>query len=298
MKIIWTICKKIVFYVLLISMSVVFLYPFLYMAATSFQSYNDIINATVKWIPREFSPQNWKMAFDSLNYGTTFMNSILVAVLATVGHILLGSIVGYGFARFQFPGRNALFMVVIFMIIVPVQTLIVPQYILFANLSMIDTHLPMLLPTFLGYGLKGGLFIFLYRQYFLRLPCALEEAAYIDGCGNLYTFWRIAFPSANATTLVCAVLSIVWHWHDYFEPSIYLSSYDKMLLPQMLPQMYSFLEMLSNATTQEAVTLKMTFHNGVVMAGTALATLPLLIMYFVLQRWFMQGIEHTGLAGD
>ena len=95
---------------------------------------------------------------------------------------------------------------------------------------------------------------------------------------------------------MCAVLSIVWHWHDYFEPNIYLTDYRKMLLPQMLPQMYTYLEMLSNAATEEALTLKMVFHTGVVMAGTALATLPLLVMYFILQRWFMQGIERTGLV--
>ncbi len=287
---------KLALYVLLISMSVVFLYPFLYMAVTSIQSYNDILNATVKWIPREFSPQNWKYAFDSLNYGTTFLNSLLVSLLASVGHILVGALVGYGFARYQFPGRNILFFVLLFTIIVPVQTLIVPQYMLYSKLSMVGTHLPLVLPTFLGMGLKGGLFIFLYRQYFLKLPTALEEAAWIDGCSSFRTFWNIAFPSAGSTTLVCTVLSIVWHWHDYFEPSIYLNTYDQMLLPQMLPQMYTFLETLTNAATEQAVMLKMIFHNGVVMAGTALATLPLLVMYFILQRWFMQGIERTGLV--
>ena len=291
-----TILAKGALYILLISMSVVFLYPFLYMLVTSIQSYNDILNATVKWIPREFSPQNWKYAFDSLNYSTTFLNSFLVSVLSTVGHILLGSLVGYGFARYQFPCRNLLFLLLVFTIIVPVQTLIVPQYMLYSKLSVIGTSVPLIAPTYLGMGLKGGLFIFLYRQYFLKLPAALEEAAWIDGCSSFRTFWNIAFPSAGSTTLVCTVLSIVWHWHDYFEPSIYLSTHDQMLLPQMLPQMYSFLETLTNAATEQAVILKMIFHNGVVMAGTALATLPLLVMYFILQRWFMQGIERTGLV--
>lgn len=288
--------RRLLLYALLISMSVVFLYPFLYMAVTSVQSYNDILNATVKWIPREFSPQNWRYAFEALNYRVTFVNSLLVTLAATVGHVLVGALVGYGFARYRFPLRGPLFLLLVFTIIVPVQTLIVPQYMLFSKLSLVGTHLPMILPAYLGMGLKGGLFTFLFRQYFLKLPSALEEAAYIDGCGALRTFWRIALPSAGSTTLVCTVLSIVWHWHDYFEPSIYLSSFNKMLLPQMLPQMYSFLEMLSNATTEDAVTLKMIFHSGVVMAGTALATLPLLVMYLFLQRRFMQGIERTGLV--
>lgn len=287
---------RLVMYLLLLDMAVVFLYPFLYMAVTSFKSYNDVYNATVKWLPMEFSPGNWVYAFKALNYGTSFTNSLIVTVLATAGHIFSGALVGYGFARFRFPLNNALFMVVIFTVIVPVQTIITPLYMIYSKLGMVGSYLPMVLPTYLGMGLKGGLFIFLYRQYFIKLPRALEEAAYIDGCGRFKTFLRIAWPSAGSTTLVCAVLSIVWHWHDYFEPNIYLTDYKKMLLPQMLPQMYNYLEMLSNAATEEALTLKMVFHTGVVMAGTALATLPLLVMYFILQRWFMQGIERTGLV--
>ena len=296
MKKVFNVAQSLFLYVLLISMSVVFLYPFLYMFVMSFQSYSDVISATVKWIPREFSPGNWNIAFKSLNYVQSFGNSFMVAALATIGHVLSGALVGYGFARYKFPFSGALFMIVLFTIIVPVKTLIVPEYMLYSKISFVGTHLPMVVPAYLGMGIKGGMFIFLYRQYFLNLPKELEEAAYIDGCGHLRTFVQIAFPSAASTTLVCTVLSIVWHWHDYFEPSIYLSSQKKMLLPQMLPQMYSFLETLTNATTEQAVELKMIFHEGVVMAGTALATIPLLIMYFILQRRFIQGIERTGLV--
>lgn len=287
---------RLLLYVLLLDISLVFLYPFLYMLVTSFKSYGDLMNVTVKWIPREFAPQNWKYAWESLNHLTTFRNSAVLTLCATAGHVVVCSMVGYGFARYRSRLMRGLFLVVLLNIIVPVQVLIVPQYMLWAQCGLVGTSLPMILPTFFGYGLQGGLFVFLYRQCWLRVPAALEEAASIDGCGAFRTYWQIVFPTGGATTLVCTVLSVVWHWHDYFEPNVYLSSYKKMLLPQMLPQMYDYLSMISNGASEAAITMKTVFTDGVVMAGTALATLPLLILYFIVQRRFMQGIERTGIV--
>lgn len=291
---------SIVVYILLIDLSFVFLYPFIYMLVTSFKSYNDIADLTVKWLPKEFSPQNWSVAFEALRFKNTFFNSVFVSLACTLGHVFACSFVAYGFARFQFPLKNVLFVGVLLTIVIPIQTIIIPQYRLYNQLGMMSGYWPLILPTFLGMGLRGGLFVFLFRQNFLRLPPSLEEASEIDGANPFTTFFKIVLPSSGSITLVCFVLSMVWHWNDYYEPSLYLNDSAKWLLPQALPSMYSMVESFSSSggLTAEQIVLKTTYHDGVAMAGTALAVLPLMVMYLFLQNKFMESIERTGLTGE
>lgn len=288
----------IVVYVLLIFLAFVFVYPFLFMIVNSFKSYNDIINVTVKWLPKEFTLSSYKIAINALNVKETFFNSVFVTIVSTIGHVLSCSFIGYGFARFKFPLRNVLFGIVILSILVPVQTLIIPMYITYSNLNMIGTYLPLIFPTFLGFGLKGGLFVFLFRQYFIRIPKSLDEAASIDGCGPLRVFFQIALPSSGATTIVCIVLSLVWHWNDFYEPGIYISSFDKMMLPQILGSLYHLLgSMAADPNVESAIVdTQIMYHKGVVMAGTVIAIIPPFIAYLFLQRRFMEGVERTGLV--
>ena len=209
----------------------------------------------------------------------------------------------YGFARFRFPLRNVLFFVVILSILIPTQTIIIPSYITWTNFRLKDTLLPMILPTFFGFGLRGGIFIFLFRQFYLRIPKSLEEAASIDGCGPFKTFIKIVFPSSGATLIVCILLSIVWHYNDAYEPSIYISSYDNYLLPQMLSMLSSMLsqmqtDMLQDAGNIVASDTQIMYHRGVVMAATTVCLAPLFIVYVALQRKFVAGVERSGLTGE
>ena len=180
--------------------------------------------------------------------------------------------------------------------LIPVQTLIIPLYITYSNLGMLGGYLPLIFPTFLGFGLKGGLF--LYRQYFIRIPKSLDEAASIDGCGPLRVFFRIALPSAGATTIVCVVLSLVWHWNDFYEPGIYISDFSQMLLPQILGSLYHLLNSMAADPNMAAASdgLKIMYHKGIVMAGTVMAIIPPFVVYLFLQKRFMEGIERTGLV--
>ena len=183
------------------------------------------------------------------------------------------------------------------------------MYITYANLSftigeftfkMLGTYWPLIFPCFLGYGLKGGLFVFLYRQYFLGIPKALEEAATIDGCGPFKTFFRIAFPSAGSTTIVCIVLSMVWHWNDYYEPSIYLNDYSSQLLPQIVASLKTLvanMQMNMVSGTAGHAMEDVLYHDGTIMAGTFFSMIPPMVGYLILQRRFMEGIEHSGLTG-
>lgn len=301
--IVFSIIAKFILYFVLISFAFVFLYPYIYMLTMSVKSYSDIMNITVKWLPRDFTLDNYKVALLALNFGRSFVNSVFLTSIATIAHLLSCSFIGYGFARFNFKFRNVWFFIVLLSLVIPIQTIIIPQYINYVSLSMTDSYLPFILPSFLGYGLRGGLFIFLFRQYFMRLPKSLEEAASIDGCGAIKTFFKIALPTAGPVILVTLVLSMVWHWNDYYEPSIYLSANSRyVLLPQMLPSMYTMIENIKSSPELMSASwmadMKFKFHEGVVMAGTAVATFPVLFAYLFLQRKFMQGVERSGMTGE
>lgn len=291
-----SIILKTLLYLILFGLAFIFLHPFIYLIVTSFKSYNDINNTIIKWIPREFSPQNWSLAWEALNANKTIINSILVTFIATIGHLLSASMAGYGLARFKFKGQKALLGLLLLSIIVPIQTIIVPIYMMYSKIGWVGTHLPMIIPAFLGMGLKGGLYIFIFRQFYLKIPPSLEEAAALDGCGAYKTFFRIIIPSSKSPMLVCFILSIVWHWNDFFEPGIYITSSSDYLLPQMLPTLYSLFQNISQASSAEAVQLALAYHEGVVMAATLICVIPLLIIYFIFQRQFMQGIERTGMV--
>lgn len=290
---------RLAIYVLLIDLAFIFLFPFIYMVVTSLKSNADLNDLTVNWIPKSLKWENYYIAFDLLSYFDFFKNSLIITVFATLGHAISCSFIGYGFARYNFPLKNVLFLLVIISFIVPVQTLIVPYYLIYTNLGWKDTFLPLIVPTFFGFGLKGGLYIFLFRQYYLGLPKELEEAAKIDGCGFFRTYLEIVMPIASSIFLVTCVLSMVWHWNDYYEPAIYIDKGSMAVLPSKINYVVS----LVNAPPEELfdalelVEGEDTLNDAVVMAGTFLIILPVLIVFAFLQNKFIQGIESSGIKG-
>ena len=165
----------------------------------------------------------------------------------------------------------------------------------YADLGWANTLLPLIVPNFFGFGLRGGLYIFVFRQFFIGLPKELEEAAQIDGCGALRTYIRIILPNAKPAIVVNAILSMVWHWNDYYEPVFYITSSDKRLLPQVLASVAYHIRNSAGADSlanEEAV-----YTLGVLMAAAVLVLLPIVLVFFLLQRQFMEGIEHTGIVG-
>lgn len=287
---------RIFFYLLLFSLSFVFLYPFIIMIVDSFKSDADLANITVKWIPEKLVWNNYVIAFKQLSYQIFVKNSLVMSVIATIGHVLSCSFVGYGFARYRFRGRGVLFGIVILSMLVPIQVLIFPLYIQYSKWGWLDSYLPLLVPTFFGYGLNGAFFIFLFRQFFSSLPYEMEEAARIDGCGALRAFFKIMLPMSKSSLLVATVLSFVWHWNDYFEPNMYIRTISKQLLPSRLPLLYS---LLNSEDSLEAMVEEggLIFNEAMLMAATFLVILPVLIVYAFLQKKFMEGIERSGLTG-
>lgn len=292
---------KAAIYLFLLDLAYVFLYPVLYMVVTSLKSPQDILDSSVTWLLNTFYTDNYGLAWSTLDYPRHFLNTMIVVVFSTLGHVLSCSYTAYGFARFDFYGKKLMFICLLLSIIVPPQAIIIPIYMAMAGINLSSGFLPIILPAWLGFGLKGALFIFVFRQFYLSLPPSLEEAASIDGCGPIKTFCSIALPSSRSSIVVCVVLSIVWHWNDYFEPSIYITQTDDYLLPMLLPKLLQMIESAGGGTefagmaTDAAENL---FTEGVVMAATFIVILPVFIMYMFMQKKFVQGIERTGLTGE
>jgi multiple sugar transport system permease protein len=290
-------------YLLVMGLAFVFLYPFLYMMTTSLMSNSDLNSSSVNWIPTEVKFENYAIAMQLINGLDYAKNSLFVTLVATFGHIIVCSFVGYGFARYNFPLKKILFSCVMLAFIVPTQTIIIPLYLTYSNLNWLDSYVPLLVPTFFGFGLRGALYIFLFRQFFLTVPKSLEEAARIDGCGFMMTYWRIVFPLAKATVVVAMVLSVVWHWNDFYEPGLYVSSPALSFLP---PRLGAIIEAASAQPDQQAEMLRQlgledgedTLNNAVVMAGAVIISAPVLVFFAFAQRQFMQGIERTGITGE
>ena len=282
-------------YFLLTSMAFVFLHPFLYMIITSLKSSADLADATIKWIPSSFVFSNFKTAFEGLNYITGLKNSAIITIACTLGHIVSCSMAGYGMARFKFRGRTIALIVLIITIIVPVQVTITPTYITFAKMKLINNLLSVILPSFLGMGLKSGIYIFIFRQFYTGVPYELEEAARVDGCGPFKTFLNIILPISTPPILVNLILSVVWHWNDSYETIILLSQKTVRPLAGALPDLYDVL--MAGASSAETWEKALLYNEAVVMAATALVVLPVLAVYMILQRRFIEGVERSGIVG-
>ncbi|AZN42455.1 carbohydrate ABC transporter permease [Paenibacillus albus] len=276
-------------YVILIDLAFVFLYPFIYMVTTTLKQPEDLLDFTIKWIPQSLAWENFYYGMEGLQFMRHLKYSALISGLSVIGQVLSCSFIAYGFARIKFPGREVLFVLCMFTMIVPPQTIIVPLFMQYKTIGWTDSILPMVVPSFFGGGLRGALFIFIFRQLFRGLPWELEDAARVDGCGSFRVYWRIIMPLTPPAIVVTTLLSLVWHWNDFFEPSIYLTSEEKFTIPMMLPRLYQSLTTITGSNFE-------VFSLPVVMGATFVCLLPMLIVYLLLQRYFIQGVARSGLV--
>lgn len=279
---------QLVIFVLLLDVAYIFLLPLLRLASTAMMSPTDLHDPTVVWLPRQIDTDNFVRAIAALDYWKSLGNTLFVAFFAAALQTVSAAVVGYGFARLKFPGRDALFGLVLFSLIIPPQTIIIQLFVLYGKLNWLDSYLPFLVPSAMGMGLRGALFIFIFRQFFKGMPYELEDAAYVDGAGPLRVFFSIMLPLAQPAILVVFLFSFVWHWNDNFEPSIYLTNPDKFFLPQHLNNLEAMMR---------ALHMLLTGNTGVIMAASLLTFLPLLIIYLFARRYFVESIERTGLVG-
>jgi multiple sugar transport system permease protein len=205
-----------------------------------------------------------------------------VTLLAVFGQTVSATIVAYGFSRFRFPGRDAMFMLVISTLLLPREVLLIPTFLLFKFLGMLDTLYPLWLPTFFG---GGAFYIFLLRQFFLTLPADLDEAAKIDGASSLMILWRILVPLSLPAIATSAIFSFLNHWNDFLEPLIYLNSWNNFTVSLGL----RYFQTLPNEAQEP--------RDQLLMAASLVVAAPCLLIFFMAQRYFVRGIVMSGIKG-
>lgn len=285
---------KLVILALLTVIAFLYVKPILYMISTSLKSIADMIDPVVGLIPRELNFNNYKDAWKGLNYPEGFVDTMTIALFGSILQVFTCALTGYALARLKFPGKNLFFFLILLAFLIPPQLTIVPLYMIYSELGWINTPFVFLVPALFGQGLRGALFIVIFRQFFLSQPKALEEAAKIDGASVFRLFFRIMMPLAGGACLVVFLFSFVWYWNMSYEAALFLS---KDFTPLSLRLSSMQMELLGNKAInfsagmgQDPVT------EGPKMAGAFLIIFPPLLIYLIAQRWFTEGIERTGLV--
>lgn len=295
---------KIFRFALLFGLCFVLLYPLLYMISMSFRPLDQIYDPAVIWIPKSLTLQNFKDVMDPLamDYWNSLKTSLLVNVVSSLMQVLATCFVGYGLARFKFRGKGLMFALVVFSAIVPPQLTIIPMYLQYksfdplgiftlitgAPINLLDSVWTFFLPAILGVGLNASLFIFIFRQFFAGLPKELEDSAAIDGCGFFKTFIRIMIPNAGSVFLTAIILSIVWYWNDYNLGMMFFTNHKTVMTA--LVELEAGLFKIDQSFDPYR-------HYTRMQAGSLLAIAPVVLMYIVLQKYFISGVERSGIVG-
>ncbi|MFO7167794.1 MAG: carbohydrate ABC transporter permease [Chloroflexota bacterium] len=252
--------------------------PFVWMFATSLRPMNESFKLPPAWLPTEWHWENYAAVFQSsvpfLAFG---LNSVKVTFFVTLGQLITCSMAGFAFARLRFPGRDLLFIVLLASLMVPGQVTIIPVFIIMRHLGLVDSHWALILP-----GLTSAFGVFLLRQFFLTMPQDLLDAARIDGAGPWKSFWRVALPLAGPSLAALTIITFNNTWNAYFGPLIFLNSWDKMTLPLGITALRGYLGSGSPA---------------VVMAAVTMTVAPVLLVFLLAQRWFIEGITQSGIKG-
>jgi len=283
---------------ILFGLCFIILYPLIYMISCAFRAQEDMSDPTVMWISRHLTLKIMKQTMNAMDFWHTLGNTLLLNIGCSLVQVVTCAVTGYGFARFKFKGKNLLFGIVLMMILVPNQIIAIPQYMefryfLFGAFNLIDTPFTMYLPALMANGIRAGLMIFIFRQFFKGLPKELEDAAYLDGCGPFRTFIQVMVPNAASSFLTVFLFSVVWYWNDYYVSSTFFTNNSTIAL--MLKNLNTLLslELFNSATVEVSPREQIIWME----AGCLLSVTPLLVMYTFLQKYFTEGIERSGLVG-
>lgn len=269
---------KIIAYIVITFFGVFLIVPFLWAVSTSLKPTGQEFTYPPKWIPEPFMWENYRIALTTLPFHTFLKNTVIITAFATVGSVITASLAGYAFARLQFPGKNFLFMLCISTMMLPYVVTLVPTFILFRWLGWVDTLYPLIVPSWFG---GGAFFIFLCRQFFMTLPLDYDDAAKIDGASEWYVYSRIIMPLSQPVVITMLIFNFVNHWNDFMGPLIFLHSMEK-----------------------KTISIGLRTYLGVegtdwnyLMAASVATIIPVLIIFFVAQRYFIKGVVMSGLAG-
>jgi multiple sugar transport system permease protein len=262
----------------LIALSAMFALPLVWMVGTSFKTAQQALQLPVVWWPHPFLWGNYPDLFAALPYFRFFLNTFVYAGVTIVGVCISSSLVAYGFSRLRWPGRDAVFYVMLMTLILPFVCTLIPLFVMYKRFGWIGSYLPLEVPTFLGSSVFST---FLLRQFFMTIPQSLSEAARIDGASEFFIYSRIILPLAKPALATVILFQFIYCWNDYLGPLVYISNQNSYPLSLGLAQI------LGDYTT----------NWGWVMAGATAATAPIVILFFLTQRTFIQGIALTGTKG-
>ena len=282
---------KIVIYVLLISIGFVYLYPMIVMLSTSFKSTSDLINPTIHWIPSSFYIENYSKAFKVLKYFPTLGQSLVITLLPAILQTVVTSLIGYGLAKFEFPLKKLIFALILLTFIVPSQVYTIPKYVTFNELGLLGTLWSIILPALFGQGVNSAIFVLIFYQFFKMAPIAFDEAAEIDGANEYEVFFKINVPLAAPAYLTTFLFSFVWYWNETYLSTLFLDGSKWTTLQIRLAYF------VSDYTSQYSEASQM-LNEGIRLAATILIILPMLIVYIILQKYFIKGVEQSGIAGE
>jgi ABC-type glycerol-3-phosphate transport system permease component len=262
-------------YLMLAAAAVLFLAPLYWMISSSLKPEYQVFARPPVWWPNPPRWQNYPEALTRLPFGRYAVNTLIIAVLSVIGYTLSCTLVAYGFARLRAPGKDALFVVLLATLMLPYPVVMIPQYVIFSELNLVNTFWPLILPAFLA----SPFYIFLLRQFFLQIPPDLEDAARIDGANILQTIWYVMLPLARPAMVVVAIFSFQYAWNDFLAPLIYLQDQSKYTL------------MLGLSFFRSSFQVNWAY----LMAASLTIALPVILLFFIAQREFVEGIAVGGI---
>lgn len=290
-------------WVFIVGISYVILFPVLSKLSSSLMAERDLYDQTVLWVPRNFTLEHFRIVFRCMQYPVALFNSLKLALLVAILQVASCTIIGYGLARFKAAGGGLLSGLVLFTLVVPPQVIMIPSYINFrffdifglipgGGINLLGTYWPAILMSATGLGFKNGLFIFIMRQFYRGMPVALEEAAYVDGAGPFTAFFRIMLPSSKPVMTVVFLFALVWQWNDSLFTHTFMRS-SNLLTTNLL----NLVQVVFTELGIEMIYRKGGYASIIQNTGALLFIAPLLIVYAVVQRNFVEGIERTGIIG-
>lgn len=285
-------------YLLIICILFIIMYPFFSYISNSFKSLEDLTDISVNFIPKHFSLEVFEVAIKAMGFYEAFLHSLILSTFVAVLQVISSAVIGYGFGRFRFPGRGIFYALVIITLLVPPQTIMIPEYFKFRffdiggiiealtgkSLNLINTLYPFGILALTGFGLKNGLYIFLMNQTFAKMPTELEEAAMVDGAGTFRIFYRIMVPNAIPMMVTVFLFSFCWQWTDTHFSSLFLS--DWKVLPAAA----------GTIGTYQVNIIEPVVRSAASNAATLLIIVPLILIFIFAQKFFIQGIEQSGMA--
>lgn len=296
-------------YIVLILLAYQLLYPVLYMISASIKDPLDSYDPSVIWIPKNFSATGFIDAFKSMKYLDALKGSLEISLGCAVLDVMSCSLAGYGFARFKFPFKNLLFACVILTLMVPMQTIILPYYMNMRyfdplglvsafnaafdktiTINLVGKNIAFYLPSLFGAGIRSGLYIYIFRQYFEGMDKALEESAQIDGCGPLRTFLNIMLPNARNSIVTVLLFSFVWHFNEYYLTKQLLGTNRRTLIVALSSLRVDLAALIGGQTAFDPIRIQTR-----IQAGCLLAIVPMFLLYIFAQRKLADSIEHIGI---